>query len=102
LIKELVKGVYSYEDEAVEAIWEHSQGHPQRVQQLCLEAVNQLLQEERSQVTKADVEGVYREISAWERVQEGRAGSRLQVKHVTEEGPTYEAEEGADVRRDDQ
>jgi hypothetical protein len=68
LIKEPVKGIYSYEDEAVEAIWEYSQGHPQRVQQLCLEAVNRLLREKRSRVTKADVESVYREIAALERV----------------------------------
>jgi GTPase SAR1 family protein len=100
LIKEPVKGVYSYEDEAVEAIWEYSQGHPQLVQQLCLEAVNRLLQEKRSRVTRADVESVYREIAAWEKVQEGQ-GERERppplVKRVAEEGPTYEAEEGTDV-----
>jgi AAA+ ATPase superfamily predicted ATPase len=64
LIKEPVKGVYGYEDEAVEAIWQYSQGHPQLVQQLCLEAVNRLLQEKQSRVTRADVESVYREIVA--------------------------------------
>ena len=100
LIKEPVKGVYSYEDEAVEVIWEHSQGHPQLVQQLCLEAVNRLLQEGRSQVTKADVESVYQEIEAWEKVQEEREErerARPLVKRVAEEGPTYETEEGTDV-----
>jgi GTPase SAR1 family protein len=104
LIKEPVKGVYSYEDEAVEAIWEYSQGHPQLVQQLCLEVVNQLLQEKRSRVTKADVESVYREIAAWEKAQEEREErerSRPLVKRVSEEGPTYEAEEGTDVGRGD-
>jgi CheY-like chemotaxis protein len=104
LIKEPVKGVYSYEDEAVEAIWQYSQGHPQLVQQLCLEAVNRLLQEKRSRVTKADVESVYREIMTWKRVQEEREErerSRPPVKRVAEEGSTYEAEEDTDVRRDD-
>ena len=100
LIKEPVKGVYSYEDEAVAAIWEYSQGHPQLVQQLCLEVVNRLLQEGRSRVTKADVESVYREIAAWEKAQEeqeGRERARPLVKRVAEEGPTYEAEEDTDV-----
>jgi len=99
LIKEPVQGIYSYEDEAVEAIWEYSQGHPQLVQQLCLEAVNRLLQEKRSRVTKADVESVYREIAAWEKAQEERERERARplVKRVAEEGPTYKAEEGADV-----
>jgi len=104
LIKEPVEGVYSYEDEAVEAIWEYSQGHPQLVQQLCLEAVNRLLQEKRSRVTKADVESVYREIAAWERVQEEgeeRERARPLAKRVAEEGPVYEAEEDTDVRRGD-
>jgi hypothetical protein len=104
LIMEPVKGVYSYKDEAVEAIWECSQGHPQRVQQLCLEAINQLLQEKRSQVTKADVENVYREIVVREKAQEEREErerSRPPVERVAEKGPTYEAEEDADVRRGD-
>jgi hypothetical protein len=104
LIREPVKGIYSYEQEAVEAIWEHSQGHPQLVQQLCLEAVNRLLQEKRSRVTKADVESVYREIVAWEWVQEEREKrerARPPGKRVAEEGPAYEAEEDTDVRRDD-
>ena len=104
LIKEPVKSIYSYEDEAVEAIWEYSQGHPQLVQQLCLEAVNQLLQEKRSRVTKADVESVYREIATWEKAQEEREErerARPLIKRVAEEGPTYKAEEGTDVRRGD-
>ena len=104
LIREPVKGVYSYEDEAVEAIWEYSQGHPQLVQQLCLEAINRLLQEERSRVTKADVESVYREIAASEKAQEEREErerSRPPVKRVAEEGSTYEAEEDTDVGRGD-
>jgi AAA+ ATPase superfamily predicted ATPase len=92
------------EPEAVEAIWQYSQGHPQLVQQLCLEAVNRLLQEKRSRVTKADVESVYREIVAWEWVQEEREKrerARPPGKRVAEEGPAYEAEEDTDVRRDD-
>ncbi len=104
LIREPVKGVYSYEDEAVEAIWEYSQGHPQRVQQLCLEAVNRLLREKRSRVTKADVESVYREIAAWEGVQEAqeeRERPHPPVKHVAEDRRTYEAEEDTNFRRGD-
>ena len=105
LIKQPVKGVYSYEDEAVEAIWQYSQGHPQRVQQLCLEAVNRLLQEGRSRVTKADVESVYQEILAWEKGQEEqgeRERARPLGKPVAEEGPTYEAKEDTDIWRDPQ
>ena len=58
----------------MEAIWEYSRGHPQLVQQLCLEAVNRLLQEKRSRVTKADVESLYREMIAQERTQEAQEG----------------------------
>ena len=98
LITEPVKGVYSYEDEAVEAIWEHSQGHPQLVQQLCLEAVNRLLQEKRSRVTKADVESVYRGMAALEELER----SRPLIEPVAEEGAIYGAEEDTDVRRGDE
>jgi hypothetical protein len=105
LIKEPVKGVYSYEDEAMEAIWEYSQGHPQLVQLLCLEAVNRLLQEGRSRVTKADVQSVYREIAAWERGQEEHEKherARPLVNRVAEEEPTYyEVEEDTGARRGD-
>jgi len=60
LIIEPVRGVYDYDDEAVDLILRYSERKPWRIQRLCLEAVNRLLLERRTRVTGQDVEEVYR------------------------------------------
>ncbi len=54
LIREPVKGIYEFENDAVEFIWKHSKGKPHRIQQLCMEAVNSMLDDKRSRVTLDD------------------------------------------------
>lgn len=56
LILEPVKGIYSYEDAAVDTIIAASQGRPYYIQQHCLEAVNIMLAAGRTRVTKRDAE----------------------------------------------
>jgi ligand-binding sensor domain-containing protein len=60
LITEPVKGIYSYDDEAVDLILCYSEHKPWRVQRLCLEVVNRLLADRRTRVTRQDVEEVHR------------------------------------------
>jgi ligand-binding sensor domain-containing protein len=60
LITEPVKGIYSYDDEAVDLILRYSEHKPWRIQRLCLELVNRLLAERRTRVTRQDVEEVHR------------------------------------------
>ncbi len=54
LIREPVRGFYEFDEDAVEFIWKHSKGKPHRIQQLCLEAVNSMLDAKRSRVTIDD------------------------------------------------
>lgn len=58
LIREPVAGFYEWNDAAIRRIWQKSQGHPHRIQQICLEAVNIMLDHERHRLTLADVEKV--------------------------------------------
>jgi ligand-binding sensor domain-containing protein len=60
LITEPVKGIYSYDDEAVDLILRYSEHKPWRIQRLCLEVVNRLLAERRTRVTRQDVEEAHR------------------------------------------
>jgi hypothetical protein len=60
LITEPVKGIYSYDDEAVDLILRYSEHKPWRIQRLCLEVVNRLLAERRTRATRQDVEEVHR------------------------------------------
>ena len=54
LIREPVRNVYEFDDDAVEFIWKHSKGKPHRIQQLCMEAVNSMLDAKRARVTIDD------------------------------------------------
>lgn len=66
LITEPVKGVYRYDDQAVEQIIAYGEGRPHRIQQYCLEAVNHMLAARRTRVTLADVEAAHEAITqAW-------------------------------------
>jgi hypothetical protein len=59
LIVEPVKGVYRYEEQAVQRIITYGRGRPYRIQHYCLEAVNQMLADGRSKVKLADVEAAH-------------------------------------------
>jgi len=60
LIIDPVKGVYRYEEAAVQRIISHGKGRPYRLQQYCLEAVNHMLADGRKKVRLADVEAAHR------------------------------------------
>lgn len=56
LLIEAVQNYYTYDQVAVEAIIDHSDGRPFRLQQYGLEAVNHMLSQGRHRITLADVE----------------------------------------------
>jgi len=60
LITDPVKGIYRYEEAAVQRIISHGKGRPYRLQQYCLEAVNQMLADGRKKVRLTDVEAAHR------------------------------------------
>lgn len=60
LIRQPVKGVFTYDDEAVTRILHYSDRRPYTIQRLCSLCVRQLLAEDRFRVTVEDVETAYR------------------------------------------
>lgn len=56
LLTEAVRDIYTYDQAAVEAIIDYSDGRPFRLQQYGLEAVNHMLSENRRRITLTDVE----------------------------------------------
>jgi tetratricopeptide (TPR) repeat protein len=58
LIRTPVGGVFRYEPEAVEAILAASRLKPYLIQKFCIHAVNRMLEEHRTTVSRADVESV--------------------------------------------
>ncbi len=64
LITEPVKGVYDYNEEAINHIFNATLGLPHRIQQLCLEIINHLqaTAPERRTITSEDVETILRTI----------------------------------------
>jgi hypothetical protein len=63
LIVEPVKGIYRYEESAVQRIITYGKGRPYRIQHYCLEAVNRMLADGRTKVKLADVEAAHVAIS---------------------------------------
>ena len=64
LIREPVKGVYSFDNDAVEFIWEQSKGKPFYIQQLCMESVNTMLQDKgkKGRITLKHVTTAYNKL----------------------------------------
>ncbi len=59
LIKTPVEGVFRYEPAAIERILELSRLKPYLVQKFCIHAVNRMLEQGRTTITKSDVEAVH-------------------------------------------
>ncbi|MCD6291369.1 MAG: AAA family ATPase, partial [Anaerolineae bacterium] len=59
LIEEPVKGVYRWDKDAVQFVIKKSEGRPHRIQQICLEAVNQMIEAGRNHITLEDTERAY-------------------------------------------
>jgi len=59
LIEEPVRGIYKWDKDAVQFIIEKSGGRPHRIQQYCLEAINQMIESGRNHVTLKDAQRAY-------------------------------------------
>jgi len=64
LIRQPVKGVFAYDDEAVTRILDYSDRRPYTIQRLCSLCVRQLLAKGRFRVTVEDAETAYRALQA--------------------------------------
>ncbi len=62
LMREPVRGVYEWEDAAVEFVWRRSLGRPHRIQQIAREAVDIILDDQRRRITVQDVRRAYNRI----------------------------------------
>jgi hypothetical protein len=58
LIRTPVEGIFRFKPEAVEAILAASQLRPYLIQKFCIHAVNRMLEEGRTSITRGDVESV--------------------------------------------
>ncbi|MFQ5599304.1 MAG: hypothetical protein ACE5G2_01980 [Candidatus Krumholzibacteriia bacterium] len=58
LIREPVRGIFSYDPEAVERILEHSRCRPYLIQRFCVHAINRVIEEKRRRVRVSDIEAV--------------------------------------------
>ncbi len=95
LIRQPVKGVFTYEDEAVRRILELAGYKPYPIQRLCSFCVRRLLAQNRSRITVADVEAARQELQAEDmrRAAEGATDTTIQparpVLTVAEERAEY-------------
>jgi hypothetical protein len=62
LIREPVHGIFRYEAEALEKILALSKCEPYRIQRLCVNVINRIIERKRRRVTEHDVEAVHAEI----------------------------------------
>ncbi|MEK7727356.1 MAG: AAA family ATPase, partial [candidate division KSB1 bacterium] len=62
LIRGPVAGIFSYEPEALEQILALSKCEPYRIQRLCVNVINRLIEMKRRRVTAQDVQAVHEEI----------------------------------------
>ena len=67
LMREPVRGIYEWEEDAVAFVWQYSRGRPHRIQQIAREAVDIMLDEQRRRITLSDVRRAYRRIVFAER-----------------------------------
>jgi tetratricopeptide (TPR) repeat protein len=58
LVREPVEGIFRFEPEAVEMILEESGCKPYLIQKLCVHAVNRMIEDGRTRITRGDVAGV--------------------------------------------
>ena len=62
LLEEPVRGVYDWENEALDFVIQHADGRPYRLQQYALEAVNRMLANKRLNITLTDVEAAHEQL----------------------------------------
>ncbi|MCP4166808.1 MAG: AAA family ATPase [Chloroflexi bacterium] len=66
LMREPVEGFYDWDEDAIHYVWAQSQGRPHRIQQICLEAVNVMLDGGRRRITLQDAQLAYDHLLAAE------------------------------------
>jgi len=100
LIRQPVKGVFTYDDEAVSRILHHSDRQPYIIQRLCSFCVRQLLAEDRFRVAAEDVETAYRAMqdedarrAAEEMAPQAIYAPPAPVQPLAEDRGEYEADE---------
>jgi hypothetical protein len=100
LILQPVKGVFTYDDEAVIRILHYSNRRPYTIQRLCSFCIRQLLAKDRFRVTVEDVETAYRAMQAEDarRAAEGVApqavyAPQAPVQSLAEDQDEYKADE---------
>jgi hypothetical protein len=100
LIRQPVKGVFTYNDEAVTRILHYSDRRPYTIQRLCSFCVRQLLAENRFRVTVEDVETAYRAMqdedarrAAQEAASQAIYASHAPVQSLAEDQDEYKADE---------
>jgi DNA polymerase III delta prime subunit len=98
LIRQPVKGVYEYDDDAVERIFHYSDVEPYRIQRLCSACVRRLLEAGRDRVTVEDVEAAYQALVA----EDGRPSSESSapVSYQVSSPASQAAEKKADYHKD--
>lgn len=62
LMREPVAQFYRWDKDAIHYVYAQSQGRPHRIQQICLEAVNCMLDQKRRRIMMADVQQAYERI----------------------------------------
>jgi ligand-binding sensor domain-containing protein/histone H3/H4 len=62
LMREPVAKFYRWDKDAIHYVFAQSQGRPHRIQQICLEAVNCMLDEKRQRIQMSDVQRAYERI----------------------------------------
>ncbi len=62
LIKNPVKGIFSYDDLAIEKIIQYSQCYPYIIQKFCIYAINLIIEAKQRKVTSEDVEVVRKQV----------------------------------------
>jgi len=102
LIREPVRGVFTYEDEAIRGILELTGRKPYPIQRLCSLCVRRLLAENRFCITADDVEAAWKELHAEDarRAAEGATDQTYEVTHpawsVAEGGAEYQVSENGE------
>ena len=62
LMRDPVARFYDWDDDALHYVFAQSQGRPHRIQQICMEAVNTMLDEQRRRLTLQDVQRGYERV----------------------------------------
>lgn len=62
LMRQPVARFYTWQEDAIHYVYAQSQGKPHRIQQICLEAVNTMLDNKRRVITIGDVQEAYKRV----------------------------------------